>query len=141
MMAKLHRRNKKAEVPAEKVEVETTPAPASTPVETKEIPNGEAPVVPAVEAPAKKKAKRYAPKAVLANPNARIVSLAPNPKKNPSLAYDKYAMFEVGLSVAEIEAKFIKNNWPKGKARNELRWDIEHGYVVLEAPAETKAAE
>jgi hypothetical protein len=141
MMAKLHRRSKKVEVVAEQPVVESTPAPASTPVETKEIPNGETPVVPAVEAPAKKKSKRYAPKAVLANPNARIVSLAPNPKKAGSLAHQKYAMFEVGLSIAEVESKFVKNNWAKGKARNELRWDVEHGYVVLEVPAEAKAAE
>lgn len=97
---------------------------------------------PAPAAPAKK-ALRYAGVHVLANPQAVITYLRPQYHKNPnSLTYRKYALFEAGLSVAQIEAKFVENNWPRLKARNQLRWEIEHGNVVLEAPAPaTPAAE
>jgi hypothetical protein len=86
----------------------------------------------------KAKAKRYASISVLANPNAVITALTPiaaTGKKQGTLTYRKYSLFQVGLSVAQVEAKFVENNWPRLKARNQLRWDIEHGFVTLENPA------
>ena len=112
--------------------------------ETKLAP-GEGPVAIATDAPAtapvevtkeaKAKAKRYASVAVLANPASVISYLAPQYHKNPdSLTFKKYALFEHGMSVAQIEAKFVEAKWGRMKARNQLRWEIEHGKVVLEAP-------
>jgi hypothetical protein len=107
---------------------EQTPAETTTPV--------------VVEA--KPKAKRYASIAVLANPNAKIATLTPiaqTGKKEGTLTYRKYSLFQVGLTIKEVETKFVENNWPRMKARNQLRWDIEHGFVTLEMPAVEPAKE
>lgn len=106
------------ENPTQEVVVQDTPAPEAKVEEAK---------------PVKAKGKRYASLAVLANPDAVITSVAPNPKKAGSKAFDKYALFEVGLTVKQVEEKFVANHWGRMKARNELRWDIEHGYITLEA--------
>jgi hypothetical protein len=91
---------------------------------------------PAVEAPVTSKpAKlRYAPLAVLANPQAVVTALVPNPHKAGSKSFAKFGLFEVGLTIAQIEAKFVEHNWPRQKARNQLRWDFARGYVTLTAP-------
>jgi hypothetical protein len=146
MMALRSKKNTKT-VQAEKVEATIAETPAvetSTPV-SQETPNTEsqetpvAPVVDETPAPAKAAKKRYASIAVLSNPNAVITYLAPNPKRNPeSRTFKKYALFEVGMSVKEIEELFVAKNWGRMKARNQLRWDIEHGYVVLGVKEEAK---
>jgi hypothetical protein len=134
--------SKKSRQHAEKVEA---PVAQETPVvESQETTATESQETPAVEAPAKPAKKRYANIAVLANPNAVITYLAPNPKRNPnSKTHRKYNLFKVGMSVKEVEEAFVANNWPRMKARNQLRWDIEHGYVELgvaeEAPEEAPA--
>jgi hypothetical protein len=69
-----------------------------------------------------------------------ITYLAPNPKRDPnSKTHRKYALFRVGMSVKEVEEAFVANNWPRMKARNQLRWDIEHGYVQLGVKEEATA--
>jgi hypothetical protein len=131
-------RNKKSRQHAEKVEA---PVSQETPaVESQETPATETQEAPAVEAPAKPAKKRYASIAVLANPNAVITYLAPNPKRNPdSKTHKKYNLFQVGMSVKEVEEAFVAHNWGRMKARNQLRWDIEHGYVQLEVKEEAQA--
>jgi hypothetical protein len=139
------KRNKKTTQQAQKVEAPI--APETPMVESQETPTPEsqetAPAMngPVAEAPAKPAKKRYASIAVLANPNAVITHLVqPNPKKNPaSKTYAKYALFKVGMSVKEVEEAFVAHNWPRMKARNQLRWDIEHGYVELGVKEEVKA--
>lgn len=128
------KRNKKsaAHVVAHNADTVVLDSPAQE-VVTQQVTAPEAPAQEEAK-PAKAKSKRYASIAVLANPDAIITSVAPNPKKAGSKAFDKYALFEVGLSVKQIEEKFVANHWGRMKARNELRWDIEHGYVTLEAP-------
>jgi hypothetical protein len=143
MMARI----KKSRQHATKVEAPEAEAPVveTTAVESQETPAAEAPAVVVEETPAKPAKKRYANIAVLANPNAIITHLVqPNPKRDPnSKTYRKYALFKVGMSVKEVEEAFVANNWPRMKARNQLRWDIEHGYVELgikeESQAETPA--
>jgi hypothetical protein len=115
-------------------ESQETPAP-----ESQETPAVETPEVETTAKPAK---KRYASIAVLANPNAVITKLAPNPKRDPnSKTHKKYNLFKVGLSVKEVEEAFVAAGWPRMKARNQLRWDIEHGYVELGIKEESEAAE
>jgi hypothetical protein len=137
MMARI----KKSRQHAEKVETPIapeTPVVKTTAVESQETPAAE---TPAPETPAKPAKKRYANIAVLANPNAIITHLVqPNPKRDPnSKTYRKYALFKVGMSVKEVEEAFVANNWPRMKARNQLRWDIEHGYVELGIKEESQA--
>jgi hypothetical protein len=110
--------------------------------ESQETPATESQETPAVEAPAKPAKKRYASIAVLANLNAVITKLAPNPKRDPnSKTHRKYNLFKVGMSVKEVEEAFVAAGWPRMKARNQLRWDIEHGYVELGVKEESEAAE
>jgi hypothetical protein len=136
---------KKSRQQAEKVEtpIAETPAVESTPTtESQETKTTESQETPAVAAPAKPAKKRYANIAVLANPNSVITYLAPNPKRDVnSKTHRKYSLFKVGMSVKEVEEAFVANNWPRMKARNQLRWDIEHGYVQLEAPKDEAKAE
>jgi hypothetical protein len=131
-------RNKKTVVQGEKVEAMIGETPM---VESQETPTPESQETPVVETPAKPKPKRYASIAVLSNPNAVITSLVlPNPKRDPnSLTHRKYNLFKVGMSVKEVEEAFVANNWPRMKARNQLRWDIQHGYVELSVKEETPA--
>jgi hypothetical protein len=136
------KRNKKTTVQAEKVEAPI--APETTVVESQEtttppvVESQETAPVLAVDTPAKAAKKRYANIAVLSNPNAVITYLAPNPKRDPnSKTHRKYNLFRVGMSVKEVEEAFVANNWPRMKARNQLRWDIEHGYVTLGVKEET----
>jgi hypothetical protein len=123
---------KSATTQAPQVEAATVEAPATSTVEGIEAPAA----APAVEAPvtSKPKAVRYAPLSVLANPNAVLTAVVPNPHKPTSLSFKKYGLFEVGLTIAQIEAKFVEHNWPRQKARNQLRWDFAHKHIVIEAP-------
>jgi hypothetical protein len=138
-------RNKKTVVQAEKVEATDTPmveTQETLATEGQETQTTETQEAPVVEAPAKPAKKRYASIKVLSDPNAVITYLAPNPKRDPnSKTHRKYSLFKLGMSVKEVEEAFVANNWPRMKARNQLRWDIEHGYVELGVKEETQAAE
>lgn len=117
------------------VDTSTAPAVEAT---TVEAPATTVEATPA-QVEAKAKAKRYASVAVLANPNAVISYLvSPNPRKPGTKSAAKFALFEVGMSVAQVEAKFVEARFGKGKARNQLRWDIEHGYVALSVPGQSE---
>jgi hypothetical protein len=107
-----------------------------------EQPKDETPVVKEESKP-KKKGIRYAPLAILADPKAVIVSVAPNPKRPNTESFDLYARFmvpSVGLTIAEYEANFAANHRQgRHRARRLLRWDYAHGFVKLEAPVEQEA--
>jgi hypothetical protein len=154
------KKTKKTEVVTEEVKVETpeivTVAPDEVGQMAQEIINEtpvlDAPVIedqpqvekePAKEPKAKKKGIRYAPLAILADPKAVIVSVAPNPKRPNTESFDLYARFmvpSVGLTIAEYEANFAANHRQgRHRARRLLRWDYAHGFVKLEAPAEQEA--
>lgn len=115
--------SKSAHVAVQQVEtpaaVQQAPAPAAT---------------QAVEAPKAKKL-RYAPVQVLANPDWVITSVAANPKRPGSKAHAKYSLFEIGLSIKQVEEKFVAAGYQRLKARNELRWDLEHGFITVEPKA------
>jgi hypothetical protein len=129
-MAFRSKTKKSAPTQAPQVEAATVEAPVTSTVEGIEAPAA----TPAVEVPAKPAKLRYAPLAVLSNPNAVITALVPNPHKVGSKSFAKYGLFEVGLTIAQIEAKFVEHNWPRQKARNQLRWDFARQYVTITAP-------
>jgi hypothetical protein len=79
------------------------------------------------------KAPRYAPVALIANPNAVITVLQPNPKLPGSLAHAKFACYQSGQTVAEFTAAIVAAGFKSIKARNTLRWDLAHGFISLTA--------
>jgi hypothetical protein len=101
---------------------------------------------PAVEPKAKK--QRYASVDLLGNDNAIISWVKrPNPKiagKKSAVRYDRY--YREGMTVGEYCDAYKANNEPRMLARNDLRWDYQHGFITIEEPAvetqpETPAAE
>jgi hypothetical protein len=81
---------------------------------------------------AKAKPVRYASKDVLA-PNARITWVKENPKRGKSaIRYGQF--YRVGVTVAELEAEYKAANLTRMLARADVRWDVEHGNIVLEQP-------
>jgi hypothetical protein len=91
----------------------------------------EAPVTTQTEA--KAKPVRYASKDVLV-PNARITWVKENPKRGKSAV--RYGQFyRVGVTVAELEAEYKAANLTRMLARADVRWDVEHGNIMLEMPA------
>jgi hypothetical protein len=82
---------------------------------------------------AKAKPVRYAGKDVLV-PNARITWVKENPKRGKSAT--RYSQFyRVGVTVAELEAEYKAANLTRMLARADVRWDVQHGNIMLEAPA------
>jgi hypothetical protein len=81
------------------------------------------------------KTPRYAPVALIANPNAVITVLCPNPKLPGSLAHAKFACFKSGQTVTEFTAAIVAAGFKSIKARNELRWSLAHGFISLTASA------
>jgi hypothetical protein len=111
------------------VEITETPAAPEAPATTNEKSNE--------PAEAKVKKARYAPVSILQD-NARIASVMANPKRPGKKSYDRYARFyRVGQTVAEYVQSYKDANLSGMLARNDLRWDFEHGFITLEAP-ETK---
>jgi hypothetical protein len=64
-------------------------------------------------------------------------------KSKSSTRYNRY--YKTGITVAEFCQAYKDNNEPRMLARNDLRWDLQHGLIQLETPAvaekETVAAE
>lgn len=58
--------------------------------------------------------------------DARIVSVVPNPKKRGSAAFERYALWRVGMSPAEARSA--------GLGASDFRWDGERGYVTWQVP-------
>jgi hypothetical protein len=86
------------------------------------------PAISAATVSAAKQA-RYAPVGVLSE-NATITHVAPNPKKGKSAL--RYAQFyKVGITVAQFVAAYKAANLPGVLARNDLRWDLQHGFITL----------
>jgi hypothetical protein len=82
---------------------------------------------------AKAKPVRYAGKDVLV-PNARITWVKENPKRGKSAV--RYGQFyRVGVTIAELEAEYKSANLTRMLARADVRWDVQHGNIVLEMPA------
>jgi hypothetical protein len=92
-----------------------------------------------VEVKAKK--RRYAPTSVLVD-SAVITSVKANPKRVGSRSFDRYAKFyRVGMTVAEYIADNKAAGLPGMLARNDLRWDLEHGHIEIGAPAPAEQPE
>jgi hypothetical protein len=79
------------------------------------------------------KAPRYAPIALIANPNAVITVLCPNPKLPGSKAHAKFSCFKSGQTIQEFTAAIVAAGFKSIKARNELRWSLAHGFITLTA--------
>jgi hypothetical protein len=79
------------------------------------------------------KAPRYAPVGLVANPLAVITVLAPNPKVPGSKAHHKYGLFSTGQTVAQYTQAIVNAGYKAGKAKNQLRWDLAHGFITLTA--------
>jgi hypothetical protein len=85
-----------------------------------------------VEAKAKK--ARYAPTSVLVD-TAIITKVKDNPKRAGSKAWDRYNRFhKEGQTVAEYIAANKAANLSGMLARNDLRWDLEHGHIEIGQP-------
>jgi cell division septation protein DedD len=88
--------------------------------------------VAATEPKAKK--VRYAPTSVLVD-TAVITRVTPNPKRPGSKSFDRYAKFyRVGVSVAQLVQEYKDSNLSGMLARNDLRWDVQHGQIELGQP-------
>jgi hypothetical protein len=92
---------------------------------------------PAEEPKAKAKKQRYASVDLLGNDNAIISWVKrPNPKiagKKSAVRYDRY--YREGMTVGEYCDAYKANNEPRMLARNDLRWDYQHGFITIEEPA------
>jgi hypothetical protein len=62
----------------------------------------------------------------------------PTGKSKSSIRYNRY--YRTGITVAEFCQAYKDNNEPRMLARNDLRWDLQHGLITLEVP-QSKAAE
>lgn len=109
--------------------IDSLPAPAA-PVE-----------LPVDIVEAKPKGKRYAPVSTIANPNAVLVWVHDQYHKPGSLTHDKFAIIIAcrGKTIKDVEEAFVAANKPRMKARNQLRWEIEHNRVKLGLPEEDAA--
>jgi hypothetical protein len=92
-----------------------------------------APVVVTSAASVPPKAPRYAPVALIANPNAVITVVVPNPKLPGSKAHAKFACFQSGQTITQFTAAIVAAGFKSIKARNELRWSLAHGFITLTA--------
>jgi predicted transcriptional regulator len=120
--------------------VETTPTVEFIPdVETQSAPpvveTQSAPTAPVVESKAKK--VRYAPKSVLQD-SAIVRLLKPNAKGESSKSKSAERFNRLHKEVQTV-AEYIaahKEAYQSGAmlARNDLRWDLEHGFISIEAP-------
>jgi hypothetical protein len=64
--------------------------------------------------------------------DSRVISaVAPNPKKPSSSAHGRYALYHVGMTIAE----FIKN----GGTAADVKWDLGKGFISLCTPQEWAA--
>jgi hypothetical protein len=52
-----------------------------------------------------------------------VVAIVPNPKKVGSASHTRFALWQVGLTVAECMAR--------GISRGDVSWDVERGFVTL----------
>lgn len=109
-------------------------APVETPVvETTTIAAPETAAPAAPETPAEPKAKkvRYAPTTVL-DDAAVITGVKANPKRVGSKSFARYAKYyREGITVAEYVAAYKADNLPGMLARNDLRWDVQHGFITI----------
>lgn len=122
------------EVQAPEVEVteNVTTAPEAETATTEPVTETATTETPVVEAKAKK--ARYAPTSVLVDA-AVITAVKANPKRVGSKAYDRYARFhKEGQTVAEYIAANKEANFSGMLARNDLRWDLEHGHIEISLP-------
>jgi hypothetical protein len=67
-------------------------------------------------------AKRAAPVSKAAKATRVLVSVLPNPKKPGSAAHERYALYEAGLTEAELLAK--------GLRRTDFRWDDKRHHLT-----------
>jgi hypothetical protein len=75
------------------------------------------------------KQARYASVASIPG-SAVITGFVPNPKKGKSAV--RYGQFyKVGLTVDQFVAAYKAANLPGVLARNDLRWDLQHGFITL----------
>lgn len=65
------------------------------------------------------------------SPDARIVSVAPNPKRPGSASWDRYQKWRVGATLAEMRAE--------GMSAADVGWDGSRGFVVWAEPGEIAA--
>lgn len=137
------KRNKKTTVHAEQTPaVESTPIVETQSVVTTEVQSVEAVVETETKAetkPTEPKAKkvRYAPKSVLQD-TAIIRLLKPKAKgdSSKSNAAERFnRLHKETQTVAEYIAAHKEAYQTGGMlARNDLRWDFEHGFITIEAP-------
>jgi hypothetical protein len=93
------------------------------------------PEVAVVETATKAKPVRYAPASILENDQAVVTSFISNPKVAGKLSHARYAKYyRVGITIAQFVAAYKADNLPGVLARNDLRWDFQHGFITLEAP-------
>jgi predicted transcriptional regulator len=136
MIKRLTKKTVQAEQHPE-VKVEETKTPV---VETQSVETTPAPVVEtqsAVEPKAKK--VRYAPKSVLQD--SAIVRLLKPKAKGESGKSKSAERFNRLHKEVQTVAEYIaahKEAYQSGAmlARNDLRWDLEHGFISIEAPQE-----
>jgi hypothetical protein len=98
----------------------------------------------------KAKVKQYAPVSALADTHlivyAKPLAKGVDSKSASAIRYNRYYA-NLPITVKDFCQMYLDHNEPKGLARNDLRWDLKHGHIRLEAQeaqsetTEPKAAE
>ena len=55
-----------------------------------------------------------------------------NPKRKGSKAHAVFEYYRVGETVAELVARLVADGLPKSHATADVRYNVEHGYIVVE---------
>jgi hypothetical protein len=53
-----------------------------------------------------------------------ITYVRPNPKRRGTASYERYALYEVGITVREA--------LNRGVGTGDIHWDLDHGFIKLE---------
>ena len=98
-----------------------------------------APVVAVAATPAPVKVAKYAPAQAVVNPNAVItVVRVGNPKRAGTKAHARYGQFHGAAGTTQTVGAFVQAYVAAGLggllARADLRWEMAHGFITIEAP-------
>ena len=92
-------------------------------------------------ADATEKKGKYASASAIGDLTQIITFVRANPKRANSKSFKRYADFhKVGQSLAEFIAAYKEAKLGSLLARNDLRWDLEHGFIKIEAAPATPMA-
>jgi hypothetical protein len=101
-----------------------------------------APVAPKADAPAKAKAIRYVKGPFPGNGVIRLKGTA-NPKRPTGKSFHRFALHKDGQTVDQYVKACTTSTDPRvnckaALALSDIRWDVAHGFIQVDVPADTK---